>query len=64
MIENFSILTKGGLLIWDFETHPLKGTTINLFIQNILLEKKASFNTENYSFKWTMDNESELIFLV
>jgi hypothetical protein len=67
MIDNISILTKGGLLIWDFETHPLRGSTINSFIQKVLLEEKASqksFNTENYIIKWTMDNETDLIFLV
>eukprot|EP01080_Neovahlkampfia_damariscottae_P006813 gene6813-10978_t len=59
----------GGLLLWEFETHPLRGSTINSFIQKVLLEEKASqkgFNFDNYIFnvKWTMDNETDLFIIV
>jgi len=67
MIDNISIITKGGLLLWDFETHPLRGSTINSFIQKVLLEEKASqkvFNFDNYIVKWTMDNDTDLIVVV
>eukprot|EP01080_Neovahlkampfia_damariscottae_P008738 gene8738-686_t len=67
MIDNISVITKGGLLLWEFETHPLRGSTINSFIQKVLLEEKASqkgFNFDNYIVKWTMDNETDLVIIV
>lgn len=68
MIENITILTKGGLVIWSQNFAQLKGNPINALIKNVLLEdrfsEKSYHYNELYTLKWVLDNENELIFIV
>ncbi|KYQ94416.1 signal recognition particle receptor alpha subunit [Tieghemostelium lacteum] len=66
MLDNFTILTKGGIVLWSIELAKLKGSPINTLIKKVLLEERSadnSFQYENYSLKWTFANEFDLIFI-
>lgn len=67
MIENFTILTKGGLVLWTYELYPLRGSPINSLINNVLLADRTSekqYNAREYTLKWTLDNHHGLVFVV
>ncbi|KAF2075987.1 hypothetical protein CYY_002694 [Polysphondylium violaceum] len=66
MLDNFTIVTKGGIVLWSMEWAKLKGSPINKMIKKVLLEERSadsSYNTDNYSLKWTFANEFDLIFI-
>lgn len=66
MINNFSIFTRSGLVLWSKSTSPIKGNPINSLIQNVFLEEKSaqvSYQYENYILKWTFSNKFDLIFV-
>ena len=68
MIDNFTIVTKGGLVLWSHTSFPLNGTPINELIQSVFLEDRLSDKTINYQNKytlsWVQENEYELVFVV
>jgi len=67
MLDNFTILTKGGLVLWSFDYAPVKGSPIDTFIKTILLEERAgssnSYTIDLYTLRWTFDNDNDIIFL-
>jgi signal recognition particle receptor subunit alpha len=67
MIENVTILTKGGLVLWENKAYVLSGNPIDSLIKSVLLEDRLaekSFTIDKYTLKWTMENEFGLIFIV
>ncbi|GAM19573.1 hypothetical protein SAMD00019534_027480, partial [Acytostelium subglobosum LB1] len=67
MIDNFTILTKGGIVLWSIEWARLKGHPINNLIKTVLVQERsadASYQSDNYTLKWTFANEVDLIFVV
>ncbi|KAF0975541.1 hypothetical protein FDP41_005535 [Naegleria fowleri] len=67
MIDNFTVLTKGGLVLWSHTGFQLNGNPINELIRSILLEdrlseKKFTYHNE-YLLTWVQENEFELIFV-
>lgn len=38
MLDFFWIFTKGGIILWSFQSFPIRGNPVNDLIQNILLE--------------------------
>ncbi|EGC29428.1 hypothetical protein DICPUDRAFT_51281 [Dictyostelium purpureum] len=67
MLDSFTILTKGGIVLWSKEFAKIKGSPINTLIKKVLLEERSadtSFQIDSYSLKWTFANEFDLIFIV
>ena len=44
MLDFFWIFTKGGIILWSFQSFPIRGNPVNDLIQNILLEVSLSFS--------------------
>ncbi|KAF7727877.1 hypothetical protein EC973_006990 [Apophysomyces ossiformis] len=67
MLDLFTILTKGGFILWQKAYVPLSGSPVDSLIKNVLIEERAgsdSYATDNYAFKWSFANEFELVFVV
>jgi signal recognition particle receptor subunit alpha len=69
MIDNITVITKGGLVIWtqNFIEKGLKGNPINKLIQEIFIQEKgsqSSFSDDTYTLKWSFQNELDLIFII
>jgi hypothetical protein len=43
MLDFFWIFTKGGIILWSFQSFPIRGNPVNDLIQNILLEVSLFF---------------------
>jgi signal recognition particle receptor subunit alpha len=65
MLDCLYIFTKGGALLWAFQTvAALKGSPINALIRTYLLEERSGESSFTYSppsgapytLKWTMHN--------
>uniref|UniRef100_A0A915LJS7 SRP54-type proteins GTP-binding domain-containing protein n=1 Tax=Meloidogyne javanica TaxID=6303 RepID=A0A915LJS7_MELJA len=67
MIQLFTIFGKGGFVLWCFnEGQEVLNSTVNEFIQNVVLQQRS---VNNYSrggqmIKYKMDNEFDLILLI
>lgn len=67
MLDLFTILTKGGLVLWSKTFSPLFGSPVDSLIKNVLIEERAGSDTfyqDNYALKWTFANEVDLVFVV
>ncbi|KAI8376136.1 signal recognition particle, alpha subunit, N-terminal-domain-containing protein [Radiomyces spectabilis] len=67
MLDLFTILTKGGFVLWQRNFAPLAGTPVDALIQNVLIEERAGtdyYIKDSYALKWTFANEVDLIFIV
>eukprot|EP00271_Cylindrocystis_brebissonii_P011620 TRINITY_DN29498_c0_g1_i1.p1 TRINITY_DN29498_c0_g1~~TRINITY_DN29498_c0_g1_i1.p1 ORF type:complete len:700 (-),score=166.60 TRINITY_DN29498_c0_g1_i1:365-2464(-) len=71
MLDNFSIFTRGGLVLWtSIHLSNLKGSPVDALIQTCLLQERsgeASFqhgkDAAAYTLKWTFHNELGLVFV-
>lgn len=67
MLDLFTILTKGGIVLWDRAFTPISGNPVNALIRDVLIEERAgtsSYTKDSYAFKWTFANELDLVFVV
>ncbi|KAI9025873.1 signal recognition particle, alpha subunit, N-terminal-domain-containing protein [Phycomyces nitens] len=67
MLDHFSILTKGGFVLWQKSYAPLSGAPVDALIKNVLIEERAgtvSYSKDNYALRWTFANEVDLVFVV
>ncbi|KAF2354898.1 Signal recognition particle SRP54 subunit helical bundle [Trinorchestia longiramus] len=72
MLDFFSVITKGGLVLWYFQDAAQRLdssiTAINALIRNVVLQERSSatsiYNHENFALKVFMDNEFELLYVV
>ncbi|KAI9247541.1 SRP54-type protein [Sporodiniella umbellata] len=67
MLELFTILTKGGFVLWQKAFAPVSGTPVQDLIKNVLIEERSGTNeylSNNYALKWAFANEVELVFVV
>jgi signal recognition particle receptor subunit alpha len=67
MIESVVVLTKGGLVLWSHTEPGIKGNPINTLIRSVLLEDRTgarSFNVDQYTIKWALSNDVDLIFVI
>lgn len=67
MLDLFTILTKGGFVLWQKNFAPINGSPVEDLIRNVLIEERAgtdSYYKENYALKWTFANELDLVFVV
>ncbi|CAB3405877.1 unnamed protein product [Caenorhabditis bovis] len=68
MIELFSIFSKGGIVLWSYQAGDHNFTeTINNFIREVLMQERGNtlqFKDNNYTMKFHLDNELDIIYLV
>ncbi|EGT56117.1 hypothetical protein CAEBREN_06988 [Caenorhabditis brenneri] len=69
MIELFSIFTKGGVCLWSYQEsdHCFTDTINNELIKSTLMEDKGNNGQKkvgNYTMKFQLDNEYNVVFLV
>ncbi|CAI5449759.1 unnamed protein product [Caenorhabditis angaria] len=68
MIELFSIFSKGGVVLWSYQEGEQNFTdTINNFIKEVLMQERGNslqFKDNNYTMKFQLDNELDIIYLV
>ncbi|OZJ02870.1 hypothetical protein BZG36_04090 [Bifiguratus adelaidae] len=65
MLDVFTILTKGGLVLWSKE-YVSTVDSLDYLIQDVLIEERAGANSyvhDAYAFQWTLANEHELVFV-
>ncbi|CAO1441202.1 unnamed protein product [Diamesa serratosioi] len=68
MLDLFTIFTKGGIVLWCFRsTNELFAPPVNALIRNVLMQERSGKNTydhNNLTLQYKLDNEFELIFVV
>ncbi|KAI8968858.1 SRP54-type protein [Mycotypha africana] len=67
MLDLFTILTKGGFVLWQKNYAPISGSPVEELIKNVLIEERAgtdAYTKDSYTMKWTFANEHDLIFVV
>lgn len=67
MLDLFTILTKGGFVLWQKTFTPINGSPVEDLIKNVLIEERSgtdSYYKDNYALKWTFANENDLVFVV
>eukprot|EP00760_Papus_ankaliazontas_P018379 PhM_4_TR17471/c0_g1_i1/m.33041/K13431/SRPR; signal recognition particle receptor subunit alpha len=68
MIDEFAVISLGGLVLWKKNFKPVEGNPINELIRNVVLEERvsedATYMTRDYRVRFVLVNEFELIFVV
>ena len=70
MLDFFTILTKGGLVLWWYQDQLVQhlaedfAKRINDLIHSAMLEGSPTFNKDNMTLKYKLDNEFDLVFIV
>lgn len=67
MLDLFTILNKGGFVLWQKAFAPVLGAPVESLIKNVLIEERAGtdiYYHDNYALKWTFANEVDLVFVV
>ncbi|CAG8724777.1 619_t:CDS:2, partial [Acaulospora morrowiae] len=67
MLDFFTILTKGGVVLWSKTFARITGSPINSLIKDVLIEERGgthSYNKDSYDLRWIFANELDLIFVV
>lgn len=69
MLDLFAIFSKGGLVLWCFEsTSQFFAPSVNALIRSVLLQERSSssslFTHNGLTIQYKLDNEFELVFVV
>lgn len=68
MLDLFTIFTKGGIVLWCFrETPDIFTSPVNALIRSVILQERTgsnSYDHNNLTLQYKLDNEFELIFVV
>uniref|UniRef100_A0A1I8A4P7 SRP54 domain-containing protein n=1 Tax=Steinernema glaseri TaxID=37863 RepID=A0A1I8A4P7_9BILA len=68
MIDLFAIFSKGGIVLWCFnEGANLFKNSVNELITEVILQGRGnvtSYNCQNQTIKYKLDNEFDLVFLI
>lgn len=67
MLDLFTIVTKGGFVLFQKTFAPINGSPVQDLIKNVLIEERAgtdSYSKDIYALKWTFANENDLVFVV
>lgn len=66
MLDLFTVIDKGGVVLWQRELAPVSGTIVNSLISDVFLagSSQETYAKSGYTVKWTMANELGLIFVV
>lgn len=63
MIDTLSIISNGGVVLWQNSAHETgRRGMINRLIQDVLLEDRAGvreFNVDDYKLRWSLENEAK-----
>ncbi|KAJ2544162.1 hypothetical protein EV175_005916, partial [Coemansia sp. RSA 1933] len=70
MLDQFTIATKGGVVLWNKEYTQMSGHPVNSLIQNELIpgarggtEGSNKYTSGSYTMQWTFANELNVIFV-
>ncbi|KAJ8912650.1 hypothetical protein NQ315_012726 [Exocentrus adspersus] len=68
MLDLFTIFSKGGIVLWCFQTtNQIFTPSVNALIRNIILQERTSVNTfdhDGLALQYKLDNEFDLVFVV
>ncbi|XP_053608739.1 signal recognition particle receptor subunit alpha homolog [Plodia interpunctella] len=68
MLDLFSIFSKGGIVLWCFQsTSEIFTPSVNALIRGVILQERTGNNTFNHNaltLQYKLDNEFELVFVV
>ncbi|XP_060804133.1 signal recognition particle receptor subunit alpha homolog [Amyelois transitella] len=68
MLDLFSIFSKGGIVLWCFQsTSDIFTPSVNALIRSVILQERTGNNTFNHNaltLQYKLDNEFELVFVV
>jgi len=68
MLDFFVIFTKGGIVLWCFQsTKELFASSVNALVKSVLLQERtgvSSFAHQSWTLKHRLDNEFDLVFVV
>ena len=67
MIDEFTVLHRGGMVLFQQSLSPVRGNPVNQVIKKVLMEDRAgdgSFQHDEYKVEWLLDNERECIYVV
>ncbi|KAL3266672.1 hypothetical protein HHI36_010834 [Cryptolaemus montrouzieri] len=67
MLDLFAIFTKGGIVLWCFQSTSQNFTSsVNSLIKNIILQERGlnTYNDNGLSLQYKLDNEFDLVFVV
>mmetsp|Transcript_68159 Transcript_68159/g.102775 ORF Transcript_68159/g.102775 Transcript_68159/m.102775 type:complete len:221 (-) Transcript_68159:1092-1754(-) len=68
MLYNFTIFTKGGIILWNKENEKLQDDPVSALIRDILLQEKhnqSAYNSKDqkYVLQWAQDNVRNIYFV-
>ena len=64
MLDRVAVFSKSGAILWSQDYAPVKGDPVNAVIHTILLEDRTGkdlYQDANYSVKWCIDNEMDIV---
>ncbi|KAJ2951453.1 hypothetical protein O0L34_g13605 [Tuta absoluta] len=68
MLDLFSIFSKGGIVLWCFQsTGEFLTPSVNALIRSVILQERSgnnSFGHQSLTLQYKLDNEFELVFVV
>jgi len=67
MIDLFTILTKGGIVLWSKSFASVQSDPIDSLIKDVLINERGdstNYIKNEYELKWNFSNETNLIFVV
>jgi len=67
MIDLFTILTKGGVVLWSKSFTSITNNPIDDLIKDVLINERGdrtNYIKNEYELKWKFSNETNLIFVV
>lgn len=68
MLDLFTIFSKGGIVLWCFQsTSQIFTPSVNALIRSVILQERTgnnSFEHNALTLKYKLDNEFELVFVV
>lgn len=72
MLDDFSILTTSGIVLWRKSYAPVSPNIINSLINDVFIEERQktdvdgypTYKKEKYTLKWTVAKDVGLIFVV
>ena len=67
MLDHFTILTQGGLVLFERAFVALRGAPVDELVAAVLLEERGAalrvFGCGEYALRWRVDNKHGLIFV-
>eukprot|EP01061_Rhynchopus_euleeides_P009892 TRINITY_DN19219_c0_g3_i1.p1 TRINITY_DN19219_c0_g3~~TRINITY_DN19219_c0_g3_i1.p1 ORF type:complete len:579 (+),score=267.93 TRINITY_DN19219_c0_g3_i1:94-1830(+) len=67
MIDEFTVMHKGGLVLFKEKFQQVSGNPVNQVIKKVLIEDRAGkggFQQDAYKVEWLLDNERDLIYVI